>query len=112
MWQLCSKDYPKVNYYVDVKLTYMIIGMGTSLTYGELKGNHNYPCEAIRNAYLEEKNKIMIIVHNHLHGIDKKMMDKQLCQNQCSADVCITTITDQAHVMLLTRKLLNQELKS
>jgi len=90
----------------------MIIGTGTSLKYGELKGDHNYPCEAIRNAYLEEKNKIMIIVHNHLHGIDKKMMDKELCQNQCSADVCITTITDQAHVMLLTRKLLNQELKS
>jgi hypothetical protein len=87
----------------------MIIGTGTSLTYGELKGDHNYPCEAIRNAYLEEKNKTM---HTHLHGIDNKMMDNELCQNQCSADVCITTITDQAHVMLLTGKLLNQELKS
>jgi hypothetical protein len=47
-----------------------------------------------------------LISHNHLHGIGKKMMDKELCQNQCNADVCITTITDQAHVMLLTRKLL------
>jgi hypothetical protein len=54
----------------------MIIGTGTSLKYGELKGDHNYPCETIRNAYVEEKNKIMIIVHTHLHGIGKKMMDK------------------------------------
>ena len=52
----------------------MMIGTGTSLKYGELKGNHNYPYEAIRNAYLEEKNIIMIIVHNHLHGIGKEMM--------------------------------------
>jgi hypothetical protein len=60
-------------------LTYITIDTGTSLKYGEFKGDQNYPREAIRNAYLEEKNKIMIKVHNHLHGIGKKMMDKELC---------------------------------
>jgi uncharacterized protein YutE (UPF0331/DUF86 family) len=39
-------------------------------------------------------------------------MDKELCQNQCSADVGITTRTEKHHYMLLTMKLLNQELKS
>jgi len=52
------------------------LGTGTSLKKnGELKGDHNYACEAIINLY-EEKNKIKIIVHNHLHGIGKQMMDK------------------------------------
>ena len=39
------------------------------------RGDHNYACE-IRNVYLEEKNKIIIIVQKHLFGIGKHMMDK------------------------------------
>jgi hypothetical protein len=61
---------------------------------------------------LEEKNKIKIIVHNDLHVVGKQMMYNKLCQNQCNADVGITTRTEKHHVMLLTMKLLNQELKS
>ena len=53
--------------------------------------HNNYACEAIRNVYLEEKNKIKIIVENHRHGIGKLITDKELCQNQCNADVGITT---------------------
>ena len=64
MWQLCSKDYAKVNYYVEVKWIHIRIG--------ELKGDNNYACEAIKNVYLEEQKKIEIIVHDHLHGIGKK----------------------------------------
>ena len=62
--------------------------------------------------YLEEKNKIKIIVHNDLHGVGKQMLYNKLCKNQCNADVGITARTEKHHVMLLTMKLLNQELKS
>jgi hypothetical protein len=33
------------------------------------RGDRNYECETIWNWNLEEKNKIKIIVGNHLHGI-------------------------------------------
>ena len=51
-------------------------------------------------------------MHNHLHGIGKKMMYTEVCQNQCNADVGITTRTEKHHYMLLAMKLLNQELQS
>jgi hypothetical protein len=51
-------------------------------------------------------------VHNHLHGISKKMMHTEVCQNQCNADVCITTRTEKYHYVLFTMRLLIQELKS
>jgi hypothetical protein len=51
-------------------------------------------------------------VHNHLHGIGKKMMYTEVCQNQCNADVSIATRTEKHQFILLTRNLLNQELKS
>ena len=54
-----------------------------------MKGDRNYACEAIWNLNLEEKNKIKIIVGNHLHGIGKKMMYTEIYQNQCSVDVGI-----------------------
>jgi len=31
VWQLCSKDYTKVTYYVEVKLIQIRLGTGTSL---------------------------------------------------------------------------------
>ena len=40
------------------------------------------------------------------------MMYTELCQNKCSADEGITTRTEKHHYLLLTMKLLNQELKS
>ena len=51
-------------------------------------------------------------MHNHLHGIAKKMMYTEVCQNQCNADIGITTRTEKHQYMLLTMKLLSQELQS
>jgi len=119
VWQLCSKYYTKLYCYVDVKSTLirhvyrLTSGLGTWTAKCGLERDHNnYAREAIRNVYLEEKNKIKIIVHNHRHGIGKLITDKELGQNQCNADVGITTRTDIHHAMLLTMKLLNQGLKS
>jgi Pyruvate/2-oxoacid:ferredoxin oxidoreductase delta subunit len=43
---------------------------------------------------------------------NKTTSDLEVCQNQCNADVCITTRTEKYHYVLLTMRLLIQELKS
>jgi hypothetical protein len=110
--QLCSKDYTKVNYFVEVKWIQHKTWYRHFIKNGELKGGHNYACEVIWNLYLEEKNKIKIIVYTHLHGIGKKMMYTEVCQNLCNAGVGITTRTEKHQYKLLTMKLLNQVLQS
>ena len=38
MWQLCSKDYTKVNYYVEVKWIHIRLGTETSLNKWRVEG--------------------------------------------------------------------------
>jgi hypothetical protein len=38
VWQLCSKDYTKVNYYVQLKWIHIRLGTGTSLNKWRVEG--------------------------------------------------------------------------
>jgi len=69
MWQLCSKDCTKLNYYICRGKIYThkthahdllisSLGVGKLIKCGMLNRNDTYSCEAIRNLYLEEKNQI------------------------------------------------------